>query len=106
LTLGAWDRTIATEAVAHLRTLLAEHYDVIYADLDLEAIADLDGAVDAVRAQGFSYAGLWLDGPGGHDHLRLQRLNCTDVALDAIRTASPAGEDLRAFVLADRDAVG
>jgi N-acetylglutamate synthase-like GNAT family acetyltransferase len=102
LILGAWDRTVAAEAVAPLRTLLAEHVDVVYADLDLAAISDIDGAVAALRAEGFFYAGLWLHGPGDHDHLRLQRLNSTDIEVDAISTASPAGHELVEFVLADR----
>jgi anti-sigma regulatory factor (Ser/Thr protein kinase)/predicted N-acetyltransferase YhbS len=101
ITVGGWDRPTAAEAVTHLRRLLAEHVDVIYADLDLVAIADPDGVVDALRAQGFSYAGLWLHGTGDHDHLRLQRLNSTDVELEAIAAASPAGAELVEFVLAD-----
>ena len=106
LTLGAWDRTVAAEVVAQLRTLLAEHVDVIYADLDLETIGDVDDAVATLGAEGFSYAGLWLHGPGDHDHLRLQRLNATNVALDAISTASPAGQELLELVLADHRRLG
>jgi GNAT superfamily N-acetyltransferase len=103
VTLGAWDRTIAADAVAQVRMLLAEHVDVVYADVDLETVQDVDDAIAGLRAQGFSYAGLWLHGPGDHDHLRLQLLNSPDVGLDAIATASPAGRDLVEFVLADRD---
>jgi anti-sigma regulatory factor (Ser/Thr protein kinase)/GNAT superfamily N-acetyltransferase len=103
LTLGGWDRTIAGNAIAAFRALLAEHFDVIYADLDLAAIADPDSAVAALGAQGFSYAGLWLHGPGDHDHLRLQYLNSTNVELEAISTASPAGRELAQFVLADHE---
>jgi GNAT superfamily N-acetyltransferase/anti-sigma regulatory factor (Ser/Thr protein kinase) len=101
ITLGGWDGSIAADAVAAVRRLLAEHVDVVYADLDLATIADPDAAVDALRAHGFSYAGLWLHGPGDDDHLRLQRLNSTDVELDMIATASPAGAELVDFVLAD-----
>jgi anti-sigma regulatory factor (Ser/Thr protein kinase) len=101
ITLGGWDAAIAEEAVAALRRLLSEHVDVVYADLDLAATADPDAAVDALRAKGFSYAGLWLHGPGDRDHLRLQRLNCTDVELETIAAASPAGADLVEFVRAD-----
>ena len=96
-----WDDRLAHEAIAQIRMLLAEHVDVIYADLDLAATADPDRAVDALREQGFSYAGLWLHGPGGHDHLRLQRINSKDVELEGIATASPAGQALVDYVLAD-----
>jgi hypothetical protein len=57
--------------------------------------------VQALRDLGFSYAGLRLHGPGNHDHLRLQRLNSSDVELDQISTASPAGHELVRFVLED-----
>lgn len=101
LTIRGWDDGLAAEATEAVRTLLAEHVDVIYADLDLEATADPDTAVEALRDQGFSYAGLWLHGPGNHDHLRLQRLNSTEVELDQIATGSPAGQALVRFVIDD-----
>jgi anti-sigma regulatory factor (Ser/Thr protein kinase)/N-acetylglutamate synthase-like GNAT family acetyltransferase len=105
LTIGGWNDELAHEAVAKLRMLLAEHVNVVYADLDLEAIADPDAAVETMRTQGFSYAGLWLHGPGDHDHLRLQRINTTDAELEQIAVASPAGEELVRFVRQDLDEV-
>jgi anti-sigma regulatory factor (Ser/Thr protein kinase)/N-acetylglutamate synthase-like GNAT family acetyltransferase len=101
LTIGGWDEGLAGQVIDQVRMLLAEHLDVIYADLDLEAASDSDSAVQALRHEGFSYAGLRLHGPGNHDHLRLQRLNSTDVELDRISTASPAGHELVRFVLED-----
>jgi anti-sigma regulatory factor (Ser/Thr protein kinase)/N-acetylglutamate synthase-like GNAT family acetyltransferase len=85
-----------------LRELVSEHVDAIYADVDLEAVVDTDGAVAALEELGFSYAGLWPDGSAGHDHLRMQRLNSLDVVVDGIVCASPEAEELRRFVLADR----
>ena len=105
LTIGGWDEGLAAQVTDTLRMLLAEHVDVIYADLDLEATTDPDSAVQALRDQGFSYAGLRLHGPGNHDHLRLQRLNSTDVELDKIATSSPAGHELVRFVLEDLEHV-
>jgi predicted N-acetyltransferase YhbS/anti-sigma regulatory factor (Ser/Thr protein kinase) len=105
MTISGWDDDLAAEALATLRLVLAEHCDVIYADLDLAAGADLDDAVEFLRDKGFSYAGLWPHGPGDHDHLRLQRLNCTAVDLDGIATASPRGDDLVRYVLADLEHV-
>ena len=101
LTIGGWDAGFAAHATEAVRTLLAEHVDVIYADIDLEATTDPDAAVEALCEQGFSYAGLWLHGPGNHDHLRLQRINSTEVELDRIATASPTGHELVRFVLED-----
>jgi anti-sigma regulatory factor (Ser/Thr protein kinase)/N-acetylglutamate synthase-like GNAT family acetyltransferase len=101
LTIRGWDEGLAAQVTEKVRMLLAEHLDVIYADLDLEATTDPDSAVQALRDLGFSYAGLRLHGPGNHDHLRLQRLNSTDVELDQISTASPPGHELVRFVLED-----
>ena len=47
---------IAAQVTDNVRMLLAEHLDVVYADLDLEATTDPDSAVQALRHQGFSYA--------------------------------------------------
>jgi N-acetylglutamate synthase-like GNAT family acetyltransferase len=105
LSVGGWGDGLAAEAIRKIRMLLAEHVDVVYADLDLVATTDPDAAVEALRDQGFSYAGLWLHGPGNHDHLRLQRLNSTEIELDAIATASPAGHELVRYVLADLERV-
>jgi serine/threonine-protein kinase RsbW len=105
LTLGDWNDALAQDAITAIRTLLAEHFDVIYADLDLAAITDPNPAVEAMRARGFSYAGLWPHGRGDHDHLRLQRLNTPNVELNAIATASPAGQSLLRYVLADLETV-
>jgi len=101
LTIGGWDDDLAAQTTAQIRMLLAEHVDVIYADLDLEATVDPDSAVEALREQGFLFSGLWLHGPGNHDHLRLQRLNCIEVELEQIATASPAGDELVRYVLND-----
>ncbi|HKR99940.1 MAG TPA: GNAT family N-acetyltransferase, partial [Candidatus Dormibacteraeota bacterium] len=101
ISIRGWDGQLAREAIAQIRMLLAEHVDVIYADLDLAVTVDPDRAVDALHEQGFSYAGLWLHGAGDHDYLRLQRINSTQVELDGIATASPAGQALVDYVLAD-----
>jgi N-acetylglutamate synthase-like GNAT family acetyltransferase len=101
VTIRGWNGDQADAVRGAVRMLLAEHFDALYADVDLEATAGVDAAVESLRDLGFSYAGLRLHGPGDHDHLRLQRLNCTDPELDAIATASPAGAALRDYVLAD-----
>jgi hypothetical protein len=47
-----------------------------------------------------------LDGPDGHDHLRLQLLDCDDVELDEIVCDSPFADALRQRVLKDKARVG
>jgi N-acetylglutamate synthase-like GNAT family acetyltransferase/anti-sigma regulatory factor (Ser/Thr protein kinase) len=93
----------AAEAVVHtVRHLLSRHADLLYADVDLHAVGDPGAAVSCLNEHGFFLAGLVLHGPEGHDHLRLQRLNCEHVELEAIVCASPASERLKLQVLADR----
>ena len=66
------------------------------------AIGDSDAAVSCLNEHGFFLAGLVLHGPDGHDHLRLQRLNCENVELKAIVCDSPTSERLKQHVLEDR----
>lgn len=101
VTVADWSPETPAELHRMVRRLLAEHVDAIYADVDLEAGLEVEAAVDALNGLGFSYAGLWPDGVQGHDHLRLQRLNSSDVELEGIVCASPEAEQLRDFVLAD-----
>ena len=86
--------------------LLAQHVDVVYADVDLAAVGDVDEAAAALNEVGFFAAGLVLHGADGHDHLRLQLLDSEDVELDAIVCDSPFAEALRQKVLEDRARVG
>jgi anti-sigma regulatory factor (Ser/Thr protein kinase)/N-acetylglutamate synthase-like GNAT family acetyltransferase len=105
LSIRGRDDELPAEAISKARMLLAEHVDVIYADLDLVATVDAETVVEALCNEGFSYSGLWLHGPGNHDHLRLQRLNSTEIELHDIATASPAGHELVRYVLAELEGV-
>ena len=105
VTIAGWGPATGAALRSTLRELLSEHVDVLYADVDLEAHLDVDAAVTALEELGFSYAGLWPNGASGHDHLRLQRLNSLDVELEDIVCASPEGEELRNFVLAERERI-
>jgi N-acetylglutamate synthase-like GNAT family acetyltransferase len=105
LTIRGWGDELAVPATATIRRLCAEHADVLFADIDLEAAAGVDAAVEFLRGQGFSYSGLWLHGPGDHDQLRMQRLNCSDADLDGIATASARGDALVRYVLDDLEHV-
>ena len=85
-----------------MRHLLSRHADLLYADVDLHAVGEPDAAVSCLNEHGFFLAGLVLHGPDGHDHLRLQRLNCENVELKAIVCDSPTSERLKQHVLEDR----
>jgi N-acetylglutamate synthase-like GNAT family acetyltransferase/anti-sigma regulatory factor (Ser/Thr protein kinase) len=97
-----WHPGAADDLVRTVRHLLSRHADLLYADVDLHAVGDPDAAVSCLNEHGFFLAGLVLHGADGHDHLRLQRLNCEDVELKAIVCDAPTSERLKQQVLDDR----
>ena len=89
-----------------VRHLLSRHVDVVYADIDLMAVGDVDEAAAELNELGFFAAGLVLHGPDGHDHLRLQLLDSEEIELEDVVCDSPFAEALRRRVLEDKARVG
>jgi hypothetical protein len=106
LRLRRWDGTSASALKQQVRHLLSRHADVIYADIDLAAVEDVDEATAAANDLGFFVSGLILHGADGHDHLRLQLLDSTEIELEDIVCDSSFGESLRRSVLEDKSRVG
>ena len=100
--LRRWDDGASGAVKPTVRHLLSRHVDVVYADVDLMAVGDVEAAAAELNELGFFAAGLVLHGPDGHDHLRLQLLDCEDVELDEIVCDSPFAEALKQHVLEDR----
>jgi anti-sigma regulatory factor (Ser/Thr protein kinase)/GNAT superfamily N-acetyltransferase len=100
--LRRWDDGASRAVKPTVRHLLSRHVDVVYADVDLMAVGDVEEATAELNELGFFAAGLVLHGPDGHDHLRLQLLDCEDVELDEIVCDSPFAEALKRHVLEDR----
>jgi hypothetical protein len=86
--------------------LLSQHVDVVYADVDLMGVSNIDEAIAASNELGFFAAGLVLHGPDGHDHLRLQLLDSTELELENVVCDSSFAKALRRRVLEDRARVG
>lgn len=103
---GAWDAHTGPHLTAAVRHVLSQHVDVVYADLDLMGVGDVEEATSALNDLGFFASGLLLHGPDGHDHLRLQRLDSEEIELEKIVCDSPFSEELRRRVLDDRARVG
>ena len=103
--LRRWDDEARAGLEREVRHLLSQHVDVIYGDVDLAAVEDLDEAVAELNELGFFAAGLVLHGPDGHDHLRLQLLDSEEIELENIVCDSPYGQSLRQLVLEDRTRV-
>jgi len=85
--------------VHHLRS---QHVDVAYADVDLVAVADVNGATAELNELGFFAAGLVLHGMDGHDYLRLQLLDSEEIELEEVICDSAFAEALRRRVLDDK----
>ena len=106
LRLRRWDEEGATALPRAVRHLLSQHVDVVYADVDLAAVSNVDEATAAANELGFFAAGLVLDGPDGHDHLRLQLLDTTELELEDVVCDSPFAKALMQEVLEDKARVG
>ena len=102
LRLRRWDGAARAELPRAVRHLLSQHVDVVYGDIDLAAVGDLDEAVAELNELGFFAAGLVLNGPNGHDHLRLQLLDSEEIELENIVCDSQYGEALRRQVLEEK----
>jgi anti-sigma regulatory factor (Ser/Thr protein kinase)/GNAT superfamily N-acetyltransferase len=102
LRLRRWDEEAATAMRRAVSDLLSRHVDVVYADVDLMAVGDVDEATAVCNELGFFAAGLILHGPDGHDYLRLQLLDSREIELENIVCDSSFAEDLRRRVAEDR----
>lgn len=89
-----------------LRNLLAKHCDMVYADVNLETVANVDEAVEALNAERFFYGGVLFLRRAGHDCLRLQLKNSLDVEEEGVVCYSEFCSALKAFVLDDQARVG
>jgi GNAT superfamily N-acetyltransferase len=100
--LRRWNGETSTALKRAVRHLLSRHVDVVYADLDLVAVGDVDKATAELNELGFFAAGLVLYGPDAHDHLRLQLLDCEEIELENVVCDSSFAEALRRRVLEDK----
>jgi GNAT superfamily N-acetyltransferase len=106
LRLRRWDEETSAALKTLVRRLSSRHVDVVYADVDLMAVSDVEEATAELNELGFFAAGLALHGPDGHDHFRLQLLDSEDIELDEIVCDSPFAEALKRRVMEDRARVG
>jgi N-acetylglutamate synthase-like GNAT family acetyltransferase/anti-sigma regulatory factor (Ser/Thr protein kinase) len=102
LRLQRWDSEAGTALKRTVRDLLSRHVDVVYADVDLVAVGEVDEATAALNELGFFVAGLVLHGADGHDHLRLQLLDSEEIELEEVVCDSSFADALRGRVLEDK----
>jgi GNAT superfamily N-acetyltransferase len=106
LRLRRWDGEAGSALKGAVRHLRSRHVDVVYADVDLAAVADVNEATAALNELGFFAAGLVLHGLDGHDYLRLQLLDSEEIELEDVVCDSAFAEALRRRVLEDKARVG
>ncbi len=70
------------------------------------AVEAVDEAAAAANELGFFVSGVILHGVDGHDHLRLQLLDSTEIELDDVVCDSPFAKALMGSVLEDKSRVG
>jgi N-acetylglutamate synthase-like GNAT family acetyltransferase/anti-sigma regulatory factor (Ser/Thr protein kinase) len=102
LRLRRWDEETATTLKRAVRHLLSRHVDVVYADVDLVGVNDVDEATAELNELGFFAAGLILHGPDGHDHVRLQLLDSEEIELENVVCDSSFAQALKRQVLEDK----
>jgi len=106
LRLRRWNAAGASVLKQEVRHLLQRHADVVYVDIDLATVEDVDEATAAANDLGFFVSGLILHGADGHDHLRLQLLDSTEIELEDVVCDSSFAQALRQDVLEDKSRVG
>lgn len=107
VTLHRFDEESRDGLLAAIRGSVHRHDDLTICDLDLRLLdADsLDAAIKLLRHHDFFFAGLMPFGFAGHDRLRMQAVLTDDIVLDGIVLESDFAEDLRGWVMHDRDEV-
>ena len=85
-----------------LERLMLEQSDMIYADINLHRISQLDAIVDALNEHGFFYSGVMFDFYHDEDYMRLQKVCTHNIELEHLVTYSEFGKELLAFVREDK----
>ena len=68
----------------HLHRLYRKHADMIYADINLMQVSEIDRAVALLNEEGFVFSGVIFYRRGEDDYLRLQRINTDNVELERL----------------------
>ena len=104
VTVSRWGDEGRAGLLEALRGAVHQHDDVVYCDLDLQALSreQLDEAIELLREYDFFYCGLVLSATAGHDHLRLQAMMTDNVELEKIVLDSDYAQELRLTIFGDR----
>jgi len=86
-----------------LEKLMLEQTDMIYSDINLHRIKNIDALVDALKKHGFFYSGILFDYYHDEDYLRLQKVCSKNIDEDHLVTYSTFAKTLLDYVKADQN---
>ena len=87
-----------TEILADLQK---EHCDMIYADINLHRIQNIDAVISMLNRQGFFYSGVLFAWHEDEDYLRLQRKTSKSVDEEQLVCYSKNAQEMLAFIHED-----
>lgn len=88
-----------------LADLLKEHCDMLYADINLHRIDNIDTIIELLNAHGFFYCGVLPAYYESEDYLRLQRKNSKSVDEEQLVYYSKNAQQMLAFIRADKERI-
>ena len=91
----------AKELDAMLHELMTSRCDMIFADINLHRIGQIDAVVSLLNERLFFYSGVMFDCYHNEDYLRMQRKNTVEIEEEQLICYSPFATRLLAFILED-----
>ena len=88
-----------------LEKLMLEQTDMIYADINLHRIKNIDTLVNALKKHGFFYSGILFDFYHDEDYLRLQKICSKNIDEDHLVTYSTFAKTLLDYVKVDQQSL-
>ena len=85
-----------------LGDLQKEHCDMIYADINLHRIKDIDAVISLLNIHGFFYSGVLFSYYDSEDYLRLQRKNTKSMEEEQLVCYSRNAQQMLAFIREDK----
>jgi len=95
------DQVQEKELAEILTDLQKEHCDMIYADINLHRIQNIDAVISMLNRQGFFYSGVLFFCYEDEDYLRLQRKNSKSVDEEQLICYSKNAQQMLAFIHQD-----
>jgi hypothetical protein len=88
-----------------LADLQKEHCDMLYADINLHRIPNIDAVIALLNTHGFFYCGLLFAYYESEDYLRLQRKNSNSVDEEQLVYYSKNAQQMSAFIREDMERI-